>query len=162
MSTVLTAQFTPAELNWLQWMLQQFNEEKWAQMGSGDEDHAIGGEQEHGWFQDFLNKVRLCIMNPASHVVFTDVNQVNFIKKFLMDYKNNAGEYIFTGPWGDNVRIGQFPALTGSANSSMSGQGGFPEEAFLQGADVFNGILQKLGAIIYPPLDPVYHSAGGA
>lgn len=133
---------------------------KWAQMGSGDEDHAIGGEQEHRWIQDFLNKVRLCIMNPSSSVVFTDVNQVNFIKKFLTDYKNNAGEYIFEGTWGDNVRIGQFPALTGSANSSMRGQGGFPEEAFLQGSNVFNGILYKLGNIIYPPLDPVYHSPG--
>src|SRR5271170_2435061 len=160
MTTYLSVQFTSAELNWLQTNLQQFNEEKWAQMGNDDENHAIGGFQEHGWLQDFLNKVRSCIMNPALSVVFTDNNQLNFIKKWFTDYKNNAGEYIFTGPLGDNVRIGQFPSLTGSANSSMRGGGSFPESFFLPGANIFNDILHKLGDIVYPPVSPILHSPG--
>jgi hypothetical protein len=95
-------------------------------------------------------------------VIFTDDGQLNFIKKLLVDYKNStAGGYIFTGVWGDNVRIGQFPSLQGSANSSMRGEGSFPEEAFLPGGNIFNGILRKLGDVIYPPLDSTYHSAGG-
>jgi hypothetical protein len=160
MTTYLTVQFSPIELNWLQWMLQQLNEEKWANMG--DSSHPQGGQQEHGWFQDFLNKVRACIGNPNGSVIFTDDGQLNFIKKLLVDYKNStAGGYIFTGVWGDNVRIGQFPSLQGSANSSMRGEGSFPEEAFLPGGNIFNGILRKLGDVIYPPLDSTYHSAGG-
>jgi hypothetical protein len=161
MPAILTVQFTPAELNWLQANVQQFNEEKWAQMGNDDENHAIGGGQEHGWFADFLAKVRVCIMNPHQSVTFTDVNQLNFIKKWFTDYKNSsAGEYIFTGVAGDNVRIGQFPSFQGSANSNIEGQGGFPEEQFLTGSNIFNGILQKLGDVIYPPISPVYHSPG--
>jgi hypothetical protein len=129
-------------------------------MGNDDENHAIGGFQEHGWIQDFLNKVRLCIMNPHNSVVFTDINQLNFIKKWFTDYKNNAGEYIFTGPWGNNVRIGQFPTGTGSANQNFTAQGGFPETFFQPGANIFNDILHKLGEVIYPPVSPVLHSPG--
>ena len=132
----LSIQFTPAELNWLQSNVQAFNEEKWAQMGNDDENHAIGGGNEHAWFQDFLNKVRTSIMNSS------------------------AGGYIFTGVAGDNVRIGQFPSGTGSANQNFTGQGSFPEEAFLLGSNIFNDILHKFGDIIYPPVSPIYHSPG--
>lgn len=157
----LSIQFTPAELNWLQSNVQAFNEEKWAQMGNDDENHAIGGNNEHAWFQDFLNKVRTSIMNPHIPVTFTDINQVNFIKKWFIDYKNSsAGGYIFTGVAGDNVRIGQFPSGTGSANQNFTGQGSFPEEAFLLGSNIFNDILHKFGDIIYPPVSPVYGSPG--
>jgi hypothetical protein len=94
-------------------------------------------------------------------VVFTDKAQLDFIKNIFTMYKNNAGEYIFTGVWGDNVRIGQFPTGTGSANQNFTAQGGFPEEQFLRGADIFNNILHKLGEIIYPPYSQTYASAGG-
>lgn len=129
-------------------------------MGNDDENHAIGGFQEHGWIQDFLNKVRMCIMNPHNSVVFTDINQLNFIKKWFTDYKNNAGEYIFTGPAGNNVREAQFPSLTGSANSNFEGQGSFPESSFLQGSNIFNDILYKLGNIVMPPVSNILHSPG--
>lgn len=158
MTTYLTVQFTPRELDWLQIMIQQLNEEVWP----GSKSVEQMGQQEHAWFQDFLNKVRACIGNPAGSVAFTDKGQLDFIKNLLTMYKNStAGGYIFTGVWGDNVRIGQFPVLTGSANSSMRGEGSFPEEAFLEGSNIFNGILQKLGDVIYPPLNPIYNSAGG-
>jgi hypothetical protein len=156
MTTYLTVQFSPPELNWLQWMLQQLNEEKWP----GSRDVKQMGQQEHLWFQDFLNKVRQCIMNPRGSVVFTDKAQLDFIKNIFIMFKNNAGEYIFTGVWGNNVRIGQFPTGTGSANQNFTAQGGFPEEQFLRGADIFNNILHKLGTVIYPPYDQVYHDAG--
>jgi hypothetical protein len=160
MPTILSVTFTKIELQFLQTLTQQFNEEKWAQMGNDDENHAIGGQAEHGYFQDFLNKIRLSIMNPSQPVVFTDANQLNFIKNWFIYFKNNAGEYIFTGVWGDNVRIGQFPTATGSANSNFNGQGSFPEEAFLTGSNIYNNILHKLGDIIYSPVSPVYHSPG--
>jgi len=156
-----SVQFTPAELNWLQANLQQFGEEVWAQMGDNQEDHPIGGGKEHGWIQDFLNKVRLCIGNPNNFVVFSDIDQLNFIKKWFIDYKNNAGEYIFQGPYGTNqMEGGQFPTLTGSANSSMRGQGSFPEQFFQPGANIFNDILNKLGTVVVPPVDPIVHSPG--
>jgi hypothetical protein len=159
MTTYLTAQFTAAELNWLQIMLQQLNEEVWANMG--DSDHPQGGQNEHAWFRDFLNKVRACIGHPTGTVTFTDDGQLNFIKKLLTDYKNStAGGYIFTGTWGDNVRIGQFPTGTGSANQNFTAQGGFPEEQFLTGSNIFNNILRKLGDVIYPPVSNIYHDAG--
>jgi hypothetical protein len=157
MTTYLTVQFTKYELQWLQWMLQQLNEEKWP----GSKSVTQMGSNEHAWFQDFLSKVRQCIMNPSGSVVFTDKAQLDFIKNIFTMYKNNAGEYIFTGVWGDNVRIGQFPTGTGSANQNFTAQGGFPEEQFLRGADIFNNILHKLGEIIYPPYSQTYASAGG-
>lgn len=91
---------------------------------------------------------------------FESEDALNFARKYFVDYKNNAGEYIFTGPAGNNVRIGGFPTLTGAANSNFNGQGAFPESFFLRGQDVFNGVLSKLGGIIIPPLNPVYGSPG--
>lgn len=162
MTAYLTVQFTPPELNWLQVNLQAFNEEKWAQMGNSDENHAIGGFQEHGWLQDMLMKVRMCIANPHASVIFTDIHQLNFIKKWFTDYKNNAGEYIFQGPYGTNIQEGgQFPTGTGSANQDFTAQGGFPDQFFQRGANIFNDILHRLGNVVYPPVDPVIHSNGG-
>jgi hypothetical protein len=160
MTTFLSVQFNKPELEWLQVNLQAFNEEKWTSMG--DSAHPIGGGQEHGWFQDFLLKVRTCLMNPAQHVNFTDKAQLDFIKKFLTDYKQNAGEYIFQGPYGTNQMEGaQFPAITGSVNANIQGVG-FPDQFQQTGANIFNGILQKLGDVIYPPISGTYASRGGA
>lgn len=146
-------------------MLQQMNEQVWPALGNRQEDFPAGsfitGGNSYQYFEDFLAKVRICIMNPHNSVVFTDIDELNFIKRLLTDYKNSsAGNYIFTGPWGDNVRIGQFPTATGSANSYIRGQGSFPEESFLQGSNIFNDILHKLGDVIYPPVTPVYGSPG--
>ena len=99
-------------------------------------------------------------MNPQFPVVFTDINQLNFIKKLFTDYKNNAGEYIFEGPMGNNPRIGSFPSNTGSANSNFEGTGSFPEAFYQTGANIFNDILLKLGDVVEPPLNPVSHSPG--
>jgi|SRR5665213_970911 len=160
MPAVLTVQFTSMELNWLQSNLYEFNEEKSPQMGSDDENHAIGGNMEHPWFQDFLTKVRQCIGKPNATVVFTNVNQLNFIKKWLTDYKNNGGEYMFQGgPYGNNIgEGGQFPSLAGQ---NPSGQGSFPENAFQESGNIFNDILLKLGEVIYPVNSPIDSSPGG-
>jgi hypothetical protein len=161
MSSILTVQFTRQELNWLQVNLQGFNEEKSTQMGESDENHPIGGGKEHGWFQDFLDKVRSCIINPSNTVQFTDLDQLNFIRKWFTDYKNTTGEYIFQGPYGTSqLEGGQFPDTIGSANSNFQGQGSFPDQSFQAGANIFNSILAKLGDIVIPPLDPVDHSNG--
>lgn len=149
-AAILTTTFTIRELQFLQTMCQGFNEEKWANMGAN----------EHAYFQDFLNQVRASILHPTFPVVFTDAGQLDFIRTWFTYYKNNAGEYIFTGVWGDNVRIGQFPTGQGSANQNFTAQGSYPEEAFLEGADIFNSILRKLGEIIYPPASNIYHSPG--
>lgn len=131
-------------------------------MGESDENHAIGGSKEHGWFQDFLDKIRACIMNPSFGVPFTDLDQLNFIRKWFIDYKNTTGEYIFQGPYGTNqMEGGQFPDTTGSANSNFQGQGSFPDKSFQTGANIFNSILAKLGDIINIPMGPVNHSQGG-
>lgn len=159
MATVQTAHFTPAELNWLQSNLQNFNEEQWTSMG--DSDHPIGGGLEHGWFKDFLGKVRICIMNPTSSVIFTDKAQIDFLRKWLIDYKNGAGEYIFKGPYGSAIGEGsQFPSLTGSANSNFNGQGSFPENFYQTGANIFNSILHKLGDVVFPVGSPTTSSPG--
>jgi hypothetical protein len=160
MPAILTVQFTPAELNFLQANIQAFNEEKSPQMGSDDENHPIGGAMEHPWFQDFLNKVRMCIMNPHNSVVFTDINQLNFIKKWFTDYKNTSGEYMFQGgPYGSNIGEGsQFPGL---ANQNPSGEGSFPNYAFQQSGNIFNDILNKLGDVVYPTDSPISGSPGG-
>lgn len=159
MTTLLSAQFTPAELNWLQVNLQAFNEVQWTSMG--DSAHPIGGASEHGWFKDFLEKVRASIRTPAAPVVFSDVNELNFFRKWLIDYKNTSGEYIFQGPYGMGTgEGGQFPSMTGSANSNFDGQGSFPGRFFERGANIFNDILIKLGDVVMPPINPVVSSPG--
>lgn len=134
-------------------------------MGSSNdpENHAIGGQLEHGWFNDFLMKVRLCITNPNNSVAFTDKAQVDFIKKWFIDYKNFAGEYMFQGgPYGNNVGEGsQFPSMSGSANSSFRSGASFPANAFQSSGNIFNSILRKLGDVINPPMSPVSSSPGG-
>lgn len=149
----LTVHFHRPELEWLQSNLQQTSEEK---------DNNLTA-QEHAWILDFLMKVRLELTHPTIPIVFLCRDQVNFIKKTLTDYKNNAGAWEFQGgPYGNNIgEGGQFPSLTGSANSNFSGQGAFPEDAFVRSGNIFNDVLHVLGDVIYPPLDPVVHSPGG-
>jgi hypothetical protein len=160
MPAILTVQFTPMELNWLQANIQAFNEEKSPQMGSDDENHSIGGDMEHPWFQDFLMKVRQCIGRPNSVVLFTDVDQLNFIKKWFTDYKNTSGEYMFQGgPYGSNIGEGsQFPSVAGQ---NPTGEGSFGQYAFQESGNIFNDILHKLGEVIYPVNSPIDHSPGG-
>jgi hypothetical protein len=139
--------FTLPELQWLQSNLQGWNEEKWTAMGVN----------EHGWLQNFLTQVRSCLMNPNQSITLTS-DQNNFIKKWLVDYKNNSGEWIFQGPYGNAIGEGsQFPSLTGSANSNFNGQGAFGENSYLYGANIFNDILHRLGDQVYGPdinIDP--------
>jgi hypothetical protein len=169
-----TIHFTPPELNWLQSNLQGWGEEKWPGSDQPSDDPSIAGvvqmsQQEHTWFQNLLDQVRRCIMNPQATVSFDPPAglgpaQHAFIEKLLIDYKGStAGNYIFKGPYGENYKEGgQFPTTTGSANSVFSGQGSFPENSFIDGANIFNSILQKLGAPQYPapPAPGTYHSPG--
>jgi len=163
MTTFLSVKFVRVELEWLQANIQAWNEQKWAQMGDApsDPDFAPAGKPEHPFLTDILNKVRACLRNPNLTVDFTDHAELEFIRTWLTDYKNSsAGNYIFTGPQGDNPRIGGFPTAQGSANQNIEGQATFPEAFYLTGSNIFNEILAKLGEQIIPPPPAVYHSPG--
>lgn len=145
-------QFHRSELQWLQSNLQGWSQMEWASMTT----------LEHGYIQDFLNQVRNCIINPGNTVNLPQEEAV-FISKWLTDYKNNSGEYMFQGgPYGNNIQEGsQFPSLTGSANSNFEGEGAFGANEFQRSANIFNDILHKLGDIIYPPGSNTSSSPGG-
>lgn len=167
--------FVREELNWLQSMLFGFGEEKWpgsVQPNEPDpnDDGVIQMSQlEHDWFNNLLHQVRECIKRHADGVDFdlpTGMGkpQHDFISKILIDYKNStAGNYIFRGPLGTAIQEGgQFPVLTGSANSNFEGQGSFPENQFQSEANIFNSILIKLGQVVFNEIHTPgsYHTRG--
>lgn len=157
--------FDRAEAKWLQSQLQGWYEMNWAGSNAPSDDPSIQGvtqfsAQERAWVLDFLTQIRMVVANPKNGVNLTDPQQL-FIKNWLLMFQSAAGNWMFKGPYGQNIQEGgQFPDSTGSANSNFNGQGSFPENQFYTQANIFNSILQKLGAPQYPP-PPGYSSSPG-
>jgi len=158
--------FDKREARLLQTQLQGWSEMNWPGSNAPSDDPSIKGvqqftDQERGWVLDFLQQIRNVITNPIATVSLADAQQL-FIKSWLLMFMSSvAGNYIWKGPYGSNILEGdQFPDTTGSANSNFNGQGSFPENQFYTQANIYNSILQKLGAPQYPP-SPEYSSSPG-
>lgn len=158
-----TIHFNKLEARWLQSQLQGWYEMNWPGSTLPGQTGTVAqfDPAEKEFVLNFLQQIRIVVANPKTDVTLSDPQQL-FIKNWLLMFKDSsAGNYIFKGPFGSNMLEGdQFPDGTGSANQNFTGQGSFPENQFYPQANIFNSILQKLGAPQYPAPPDIYHSPG--